>query len=587
LPSDLSPAVDDRLRDILMRAIARNPAERTPSAAQLAQSLHEWMAPGGNGAAAAAVATGNSGTLEFLLRRMRHKSDFPALSDSVARIQRVAASESESLNSLSNEILKDVALTNKLLRLVNTAHYSHAGGGSISTVSRAVALVGFAGIRNMALSVMLLEHMHDKAQANQLKEEFLRALLAGSLAGELCRVPRDGEEAFIGSMFQNLGRLLTEYYFQEEARQIRSIVASMPRPATGIASLMAANKAEDAASISVLGLSFEDLGLGIAKSWGLPDNLQRCMRRPVGDPPSRPPEKSADRLRWLALAANEITDTLLHCEGDPKSRLAEVAERHARVLGMAVKEILSATESARQRLVQTAQAMNLHVAPGSPASRLLAAVKPSDPTSPGAQTDSLSPHELQATVAAFAQTVVSPGAASAAPPVHAAEVLAAGIADITNSMVESFQLNEVLRMILETMYRALGFRRVVFCLRDPKTDTLTGRFGLGEGADAVARQFKVPLKAGSDLFTAVCSKGADTLITDATVANIASRLPAWYTQGVNAPAFLLLPLTLKGAAFALIYADKAEPGGIELGEKELSLLRTLRNQAVMAFRQAG
>ena len=106
-----------------------------------------------------------SGTLEFLLRRMRHKSDFPALSDSVLRIQRVATSENESLGSLSDEILKDVALTNKLLRLVNTAHYAQAGGGSVSTVSRAVALVGFAGIRNMALRLVLLEHMQDKAHA--------------------------------------------------------------------------------------------------------------------------------------------------------------------------------------------------------------------------------------------------------------------------------------------------------------------------------------------------------------------------------------------------------------------------------------
>ena len=44
---------------------------------------------------------------------------------------------------------------------------------------------------------------------------------------------------------------------------------------------------------------------------------------------------------------------------------------------------------------------------------------------------------------------------------------------------------------------------------------------------------------------------------------------------------------LKGAPFALIYADKARPGGIELGAKVLSLLRTLRNQAAMAFRQAS
>jgi len=56
---------------------------------------------------------------------------------------------------------------------------------------------------------------------------------------------------------------------------------------------------------------------------------------------------------------------------------------------------------------------------------------------------------------------------------------------------------------------------------------------------------------------------------------------------VNAPAFLLLPLMIKGSPFGLIYADKALPGSIELGEKELSMLRTLRNQAVMAFRQAG
>ena len=69
-------------------------------------------------------APASNGTLDFLLRRMRHKSDFPALSDSVVRIQRVATSENESLNSLAAEILKDVALTHKLLRLVNTAHFA-------------------------------------------------------------------------------------------------------------------------------------------------------------------------------------------------------------------------------------------------------------------------------------------------------------------------------------------------------------------------------------------------------------------------------------------------------------------------------
>lgn len=580
LPAELPSTADDPLRAVLRRAIARDPAQRYADASAFADALRQWMTP--RAAENDAAAASNSGTLDFLLRRMRHKSDFPALSDSIARIQRIASSENESLANLSNEILKDVALTNKLLRLANSAHFSHAGGGSISTVSRAVALIGFAGIRNMALSLVLLEHMHDKGHANQLKEEFLRALMAGSLAGEMCRVAREGEEAFIGAMFQNLGRLLTEYYFPEEARQIRSAVAASVRDASSLAAVV---QAETAASIGVLGLSFEDLGLGIAKSWGLPDNLQRCMRRPDGEPPARVPDKVPDRLRWLTLAANELTDTLLRTEGDPTVRLASVAERHARALGLSVREIQAATDQARQRLAQAAEAMSLQVAPHSPARRLLATVVVA-PT-PAADADTLSPHSLQATVAAFEATRVDAATIVEPPRENAAEVLAAGIADITNSMVESFKLNEVLRMILETMFRALGFRRIVFCLRDPKTETLTGRFGLGDDAAAVAAQFKVPLRGGSDLFALVCAKGADTLISDATVASIDAKLPAWYRTGVRAPAFLLLPLTLKGAPFALIYADKAQPGGIALGEKELSLLRTLRNQAVMAFRQTS
>ena len=113
-------------------------------------------------------------TLADLLRRMRHQTDFPAMSESIVRVQTLANSETESLNGLTNEILKDVALTQKLLRLVNTAQFAHAGGGSISTVSRAVSLIGFVGIRNIAMSLVLLEHMQNKAHANLLKAEELK-----------------------------------------------------------------------------------------------------------------------------------------------------------------------------------------------------------------------------------------------------------------------------------------------------------------------------------------------------------------------------------------------------------------------------
>ena len=570
---------DDGLRTVVQRAIARDPGMRFGTAAAMRDALQAWLEP----QAAADGGASSSGTLDFLLRRMRHKSDFPTLSNSVVRIQRIATSDKENLNSLANEILKDVALTNKLLRMVNTVHFSSAGGGSISTVSRAVALVGFAGIRNMALSLVLIEHMKDKGHANRLREEFLRSLMAGQVASELSPVARDSEEAFLGAMFHNLGRLLTEYYFPEEAQSIREqLQSAAARPDMAAPSV-------DAVATRVLGIGFEQLGLGVARSWGLPDTLQRCMRKPTGDPPTRALERGAERLSWMASAANEIAEVVLRIEPEQAiARIDAIGERYGKALGISLKDLQAAVVLARGKLAQLAPAMGLQL-PAVTAQRLV--VKPAEPAVAKEAGDSLSPYELHATIPLNGQGPgpVSEPATMVLSPERIAQVLAAGIQDITNTMAgEQFRLNEVLRMILETMYRAMGFQRVVFCLRDPKSEALLGRFGLGAQAEVLSRVFRIELKrtATPDLLAAVCIKNVDTLIADARAPHIAQRLPAWYVKDVNAASFLLLPMVMKGSPFALIYGDKAEPGALALSERELALLRTLRNQAVMAFRQA-
>ena len=574
LPADVIPGVDDRLRAIVARALARDPSLRFPTARAFQIELEQWAKP--EASLAPAEAGGKSSTLDFLLRRMRHKSDFPALSDSVVRIQSMATSETESVNSVTNEILKDVALTNKLLRMVNSAHYAHRG--SINTVSRAVNLVGFNGIRNMALSLVLLEHMQDKAHAGQLKEEFLRCLMAASIGGELCPLAAEGEEAFIGAMFQNLGRLLVQFYFPEEASQIRNLVHSKREPQT-----------EVAASTSVLGLSFEDLGLGIAKTWGLPQSMQRCMRKPSGVVPSRAPMDSGDRIRWVAMASNEIADVLLH--SDPKdvdARVQAVTRKYAPAMGVSSNVVHAATVTARQKLVELAIAMEIRVTPGSAAAKLLALpdvdLNKLEMERITAGDGNLSAFELQAREAIVVDATGNPPVKD----LRVTETLTAGIQDITNAMVEDFKLSDVLRMILETMFRAMHFDHIIFCMRDAKTETITGRFGLGEGVEQYVKGFKTPLKAATpDLFSVVCNKGTDTMISDASEPRLAQRLPAWYQAGLNAPTFLLLPLLIKGAPFGLIYADKKVRGSLDLDDKELALLRTLRNQAVMAFKQSS
>ncbi|RZL97028.1 MAG: serine/threonine protein kinase, partial [Variovorax sp.] len=337
LPSGLPGDVDDALRAIVQRGLSREASARWPSAVAMRDALAAWLRPEAQPDADAQDAP----VLDFLLRRMRHKSDFPALSDAIVRIQRLTQSEHESLASLSNEILKDVALTQKLLRLVNTAAYRHTGGGGISTVSRAVALIGFAGIRNLALSLVLLERMENKGHAQRLREDFLRSLMAASVARELCLNEREAEEAFLGAMLHHLGRTLTEFYFPEEAETVRRLVSAAEDGAP---------LTEAAASAQVLGMSFEALGLGVARQWGLPDSLQRAMRRPGGEIPAKRIEDAGERQRWVARAANEMADLILHTPPEQAhAKVRALAQRHARALGIGVERVEQAADIARQR----------------------------------------------------------------------------------------------------------------------------------------------------------------------------------------------------------------------------------------------
>ena len=338
----------------------------------------------------------------------------------------------------------------------------------------------------------------------------------------------------------------------------------------------------------VLGLGFEDLGLGVSKSWGLPLSMQRNMRKPSGAPPSSASPDSAERMRWVAQAANEIADVVLQFDDqEAASRLDQVARKFAQAIGSNQKDMHAATQKARQKLVEMATAMEIRVLPGSAAAKVLHVAAAPEAAAKAAQHSGGADANLVNFALQATQTLDNP-LSTGVPSRQIAETLAAGIQDITNAMVEDFKLSDVLRMILETMFRAMSFDRIIFCMREPRTDTITGRFGLGQGVEGFVKEFKVPLKAATpDLFGVVCIKGADTMISDAGEVRILQRLPEWYRRTLNAPTFLLLPLQIKGSPFGLIYADKLHRGALELDEKELALLRTLRNQAVMAFKQSS
>lgn len=539
--TEAARAIDDNLRAIVMQAVARDPAARMPSTEALRDALARWLTP------PAAEAGDFGATLEYLLRRMRMTGDFPALSDQVMRIQRVTSADDAGLPELTSEIQKDVGLTHKLLRMVNSAQFRAREEGEVSSVARAASLVGFSAIRNMALSVKLLEHMSDAAHAEHMRGLFMRALLTASIADELTPANAQREDAFLLGMLSQLGRLLVAYYFADEAKQIAQ---RLPEGATP--------EAEDALVRDVLGASYEDLGLGVAKAWGLSDRLRTMMRRPTGDAPGQAVADPTDRMRWRLRLAGEMAELVIT---EPAASLEPKAEALAKRYAAAVEAppgfIRKAVKSAQSHIKELASHFRFK-RKGEPGTRT--------PLSSGAAT--LAPRTASVTTA------------------HTREVLQTGIAQITAAVAQDdFKLNDVLRLVMTTLEHALAMQRVIFALRDPKTGLLIGRLGVGLDAQDWCRRLVVDLRVNPpvDLLAAICLKGADTLIADARAASLRSRLPDWL-RPITPRSMLLLPLAMKGSTFGLLYADRERAPALTLAERELELVRTLRNQMVLAFK---
>lgn len=243
-------------------------------------------------APSAAPASAHS-TIEFLMRRMQRKQDFPAISRSLADINRLTGEGSRaSADKLANVILRDYALTSKLLKLVNSAYYSGIAG-EVKNISHAVVLLGFEQVRMIANSLTFFGHMQGKSSGSVLKDSMTKSFLSGLIARHLAQREKlpAAEEAFICGLFQNLGENLTIYYFGEDYEEIQALKQA---------------RAMDKASASrgVLGVTYAELGAAVARTWKLPDAIVETI---LGLPHDVAPTGSDEhKLRDLAVFANEL-----------------------------------------------------------------------------------------------------------------------------------------------------------------------------------------------------------------------------------------------------------------------------------------
>jgi hypothetical protein len=129
-----------------------------------------------------------------LLRAIHYGGDFPAMAQTVDVINSMTSSESTSSEALAETILQDFGLTQKLLRHVNTLAYNQYG--EVTTITRAVLLMGFDRIRTLATTLILFEHFPKQARCRTGQSKCAGALAPPTLCG------RDGRQVALSGFWQ-------------------------------------------------------------------------------------------------------------------------------------------------------------------------------------------------------------------------------------------------------------------------------------------------------------------------------------------------------------------------------------------------
>ena len=120
------------------------------------------------------------------------ESEMPIFGRTVQEVVSVSEDDVSSAFQLGQVVLKDAAMTARVLKLANSAHYN-ATGQKFSTISRAIMMLGFDTVRSMCLTVSLVDSLVHGIHREQLIKQMARSLHAAAQAQQIARQHSEGK----------------------------------------------------------------------------------------------------------------------------------------------------------------------------------------------------------------------------------------------------------------------------------------------------------------------------------------------------------------------------------------------------------
>jgi hypothetical protein len=499
------------------------------------------------------------------------QGQMPAMSQIVQVIREISEKADQmSVQDLADMISRDESTMQRILSIANTLAYN-PGGAEITTIPQAVTLVGFERIRNLAISVLLLENVDQNAGAEVNRELAGLSLTGGLFASAFGRrIPgMEPDLAFLCGALRSYGRMLMCNFLHDDYEKALEAASQ-----GGLGS--------DTVFRQQFGLTPLELAHELLTGMHMPQMILKTLHEIPQEIRQQLSTTPAAELLISAELGLRIAESLASQPLGPhdfKTRLAEVTKDYTKEFhlgpsdaGRLVADVVSQIASFSQAgkfatgnvvLFKRMECLSQGVRPPAP-------FKPAPKTAPAAKDAAPPPQNVPTeprvpTDAKMATTVLG----------HARQQLERLLAQPNPNFRECFDL------LASSLQKALDLQSCLVFLREPGGSDYRMEQGLGSLTTIV--NASTILRSGQrDVFAVPLSRGEDVMIQNPQDPRMKAFIPEWLRPAGTPMPFILLPLRDEQGTYGLVCGNTTSHHTLTVASQlhdELRLVRELMSRA--------
>jgi HD-like signal output (HDOD) protein len=477
-----------------------------------------------------------------VLAQIETIGELPILPHTLLQIQKVATDDRSSADDLAQVILRDQSLTMRVLRMVNSAMYQRRGREKVTTVRRAVIVLGFETVRKLALGLSVFDMMSKLSRSPHLMQVTRHSLITAAFAQRLAeasgRVPP--EEAFVTALIHDVGKVVLIECSPAAYDQVLDEIAQ------GAHTIDAERKH--------FGMSHDRAGRRLAARWKLPTSIQTVIGDHHDFDPLHPPRQLDPQIATIIYADAMSRFTF---SDESQAREMKVLNRAGKVLGIPLAQLDDLYQQIDHEISQLASAVDVSMG------------------------------DLRS----FGVLVNAEGSATVAPPMSEEEK-----AERTARQLELYRAigtgvasgrrpKDLLREILDGVVQVLGLERVILFRVNHDRRELRPMIWQGAGMDDPVAELTLPLRHDTGAVALCALQRRPFHVPAARSEAYEGQAGAELLERTKTCGFACAPVTSPDGVAAVLFADHG-PDGADCAFESAQELNGLAAQIGLVLQSA-